>query len=454
MNIHDEPDFQTHNFAMNRSGRAIKPRYSYYLRLLRRFFPGTLCGYSFKRMRTTAALESTVDKVKRENARGLWRAGKAYLAPLLIFLASRLVVLLSIAFAARFVPQNPAGTFWNVNSSWYRFLLRYDSGWYLTIIKFGYSYDGNDLVKHPVVFFPLYPLASRFLTTVFGINEAVSVLLIANVSILIAIPLAFKLIKDEYGNEAALSSIAFLSFFPTSFFFSAGYTESLAFLLIVTFFLLLKREQYLLAAMCAGLALATRASCIVLLPPLLWEIMRAYRREPKRLVPMIIACALMATSGLWIYMLFLWTRFKSPLAFMKGHRAWLEGQGVSGNLFQVLTLRPFTYLRALFVEGPNPNTLDPWWFLLFLVLIVLFRKRLPVPFMLFALGVLLLPYVTLSGGLGFRSFTRYIILAFPVFIIFGELMRRWTWIGLALLGIFAAMLFMYTAMFAQWYWAG
>jgi Gpi18-like mannosyltransferase len=405
-------------------------------------------------MRTANALEPSMETTKQWNARRLWRGSKAYLTSLLIFLASRLVVLLAMAFAARFVPQNPAGTFWNVNASWYRFLLRYDSGWYLTIMKFGYSYDGNDLVKHPVVFFPLYPLASKLLTVALGINEAVSVLLIANLSILVAIPLAFKLIKDEHGEIAALSSIAFLSFFPTSFFFSAGYTESLALLLIIAFFLLLKQDQYLLAAICAGLALATRASCIVLLPPLLWELWRRHGREPKRLVLLALACTITATSGLWLYMLYLWTRFQSPLAFMKGHRAWLEGQRVSSNLLQVLTLRPFAYLGALFVEGPNPNTLDPWWFLLFLVLIVLFRKRLPVSFILFALGVLLLPYITLSGGLGFRSFTRYIILAFPVFIIFGELMRKWTWAGLALLGIFAATLFMYTAMFAQWYWAG
>ncbi|HEV7860908.1 MAG TPA: glycosyltransferase family 39 protein [Pyrinomonadaceae bacterium] len=405
-------------------------------------------------MQTASALGPIIDSTKREDARGFRRGGRAYLAALIVFLASRLVVLLSIAFAARFVPQNPAGAFWNVNASWYRFLLRYDSGWYLTIIKFGYSYDGNDLVKHPVVFFPLYPLAAKVLTGAFGINEAVSVLLVSNISILIAILLAFKLIKDEYGHEAALSSIAFLSFFPASFFFSAGYTESLAFLLLISFFLLLKQEQYLLAAVCAALALATRATCIVLLPPLLWEIWRRYRREPKRLVLMAVACAMVATSGLWLYMLFLWTNFKSPLAFWKGQRAWLEGQAVSSNLFQVLTLRPFAYLGALFVEGPNPNTLDPWWFLSFLVLIILFRKRLPVSYTLFALGVLLLPYITLSGGLGFRSFTRYIILAFPVFIILGELMRKWTWAGLAVLGIFAATLFMYTAMFAQWYWAG
>jgi hypothetical protein len=120
----------------------------------------------------------------------------------------------------------------------------------------------------------------------------------------------------------------------------------------------------------------------------------------------------------------------------------------------VLTLRPFTYLSALFVEGPNPNTLDPWWFLLFLVLIICFRKRLPVSYTLYALGVLLLPYLTLSGGLGFRSFTRYVMLAFPVFALLGELVRGRAWAGLCVLGVFAAMLFMYAAMFAGWYWAG
>lgn len=392
--------------------------------------------------------------MRPERLPGFRRRAGHYSAALLVFLSSRLVVLLSMAFAARFVPQNPAGTFWNVNDSWYRFLLRYDSGWYLRIVKFGYSYDGNDLIKHPVVFFPLYPLLSKGLTMLFGLSENVSVLLVANLSILIAIPLMFKLVCEEYGDETALASVAFLSFFPTSFFFSAGYTESLALLLIVAFFLLLKKERYLLAALCAGLALATRASCIVLLPPLVWEIWRSHGRALKRLVVQAVACVALATSGLWLYMLYLWTRFASPLAFMKGQRAWLEGQAVSGNLAQVLTLRPFTYLRALFIEGPNPNTLDPWWFILFLVLIVWFRKRLPVSFVLFALGVLLLPYLTLSGGLGFRSFTRYVMLAFPVFIILGEMTRRRAWAGLAVLGIFAAALFMYAAMFAQWYWAG
>jgi Gpi18-like mannosyltransferase len=380
--------------------------------------------------------------------------GRAYGAALLIFLASRAVVLLALAFAERFVPQNPAGDFWNVNSSWYRLLLRYDAGWYLTIIKFGYSYDGNNLVKHPVVFFPLYPLVSKLPTLLFGMSEAVSVLVVSNLCALIAVPLFFKLLRDEYGDETALAGVAFLCFFPTALFFSAGYTESLALLLVTTFFLLLKRERFLLASVCAGLALATRASCIVLLPPLLYQLRREYGREPKRLIMRGLACALLATSGLWLYMLYLWSKFNSPLAFMKGHRAWLEGETVSGNLWQVLTLRPFRYLSALFVEGPNPNTLDPWWFLLFLVLVVLFRRRLPVSYTLYALGVLLLPYLTLSGGLGFRSFTRYVILAFPVFIIFGELMRRRVWVGLSILGLFAAMLFMYTAMFAEWYWAG
>jgi len=104
--------------------------------------------------------------------------------------------------------------------------------------------------------------------------------------------------------------------------------------------------------------------------------------------------------------------------------------------------------------GIYPITLDPWFFFLFLLLIVFFRKRVPVPYSLFAAGVILLPYLTLGGVLKMRSFTRYVMLAFPVFVIIGDQLKGRFWLFLGLVIIFAALLFGYTALFAQWYWAG
>jgi 4-amino-4-deoxy-L-arabinose transferase-like glycosyltransferase len=389
------------------------------------------------------------------------RIDPSFARALSILISSRIVIALAMFFAATFMPQKN-DSLWNVNSSWYRFLLRYDSGWYLRIIGQGYSYNGNNLEMQPVVFYPLYPVLSKTITKLLRVNAPVAALLVSNLSLLGAALLLFKLIKDDYGEETAFLALAFISFFPTAIFFSAGYTESLALLIIVGFFLLLKRRRFFLAATCAGLACATRSTGLVLLLPLLWEIWRAYTNEKRRLLFTNAVCLIIATSGLWLYMLYLAAAFRSPFALLSGTRAWQQANPASGSLgligsgalFQALTLQPFWQLEEIFSAGPNPNTLDPWFFLLFLLLIVIFRKRVPVAFTLYTLGVLLLPYITVSGSVGFQSFSRYILLAFPVFVVIGQSCQKRVWLGLNLVGLEAALLFMYSAMFAQWYWIG
>src|SRR5262245_24697240 len=65
------------------------------------------------------------------------------------------------------------------------------------------------------------------------------------------------------------------------------------------------------------------------------------------------------------------------------------------------------------------------FFLLFLTLILVHRKWLPSSLALFALGVLMLPYLTITGGPErFSSMTRYILLAFPRFHCDGEFMQE------------------------------
>jgi Gpi18-like mannosyltransferase len=382
-----------------------------------------------------------------------WRTYKPYAASLLIFLGSRLLVLLAIIYAANFVPANQGSGYWNLDSP-LRYLLRYDSGWYLRIAVQGYSYNGDNSIEQPVVFYPLYPLVGRFVSKLFGIEPYVGLLIVSNLSILIAIPLALKLIKDDYGTRTALYAIALLSFFPTSLFFSAGYTESLTFLLIVGFFLFLKRDRFVLAATCAGLATGTRPTGIVLLLPLLWELWRRFSREPKLLAVYSLLCATMATSGLWLYTIYLWVAFRSPLAFVTAERAWSQTGEYSQSSYPVQLLICFRFLSSLLRTGIYPITLDPWFFFLFLLLVVFFRKRVPVAYSLFAAGAILLPYLALGGVLKMRSFTRYVMLAFPVFVIIGDQLKGRLWLLLGIVIIFAALLFSYTALFAQWYWAG
>ena len=73
----------------------------------------------------------------------------------------------------------------------------------------------------------------------------------------------------------------------------------------------------------------------------------------------------------------------------------------------------------------------------------------------FASGVLLLPYLTLSGGpAGFTSMARFNLASFPLFICMAQIASRVPWLTPGLIGMFGALLFSCSALFAQWQWVG
>jgi Gpi18-like mannosyltransferase len=387
-----------------------------------------------------------------------WRTYSPYLVALAIFGSSRLVVVLAMFMAAHIVlpSGSPAAAEFDVGSSWYRYLLRWDSAWYATILNEGYKYNGNDSVFQSVVFYPLYPLTAKALTILSGIDGLLALLVVANVAAVLCVLLLFKYVRQSYGDEVAWLTIAFLSFFPTSLFLSAGYTESLTLLLILCCFLLLEREQYIVAAVFAGLASATRSTGLVLLPVIIWELWCKFVADYRQFFSYAMVCSILATSGLWLYIVYLWSAFDSPFAFATVYAgAWGHGEGGIGHNF----------ISALFLKGffplptghdvliPYPKNFDVWFFLLFLTLILVHRKWLPSSLYLFALAVLMLPYLTVTGGPNrFISMTRYILLAFPAFIVMAQLCKNRLWLVPCITGLFAGMLFTYSVLYAQWYW--
>jgi Gpi18-like mannosyltransferase len=376
-----------------------------------------------------------------------WRMYSPYLVALAIYGSSRLIVVWAVVIATRISRLS-----WDEGSSWYHHLLRWDSLWYATILNEGYKYNGNDFVQQPVVFYPLYPLLAKVLTIFPGIDGLVALLVVANVAAVLSVLLLFKYVRQDYGDEIAFLTIAFLSFFPTSVFLSAGYTESLALLLILCCFLLLKQEQYILAAAFAGLACATRSTGLVLLPVIIWELWRKHAGDHRRFFYYALFCSILATSGLWLYMVYLWSAFDSPFAFAANQAAW--GERFDHNFISALLLKGFFPLRSS-VFDLNLRSLNVWCFLLFLTLILVHRKWLPSSLYLFALGVLMLPYLTLTGGpLRWAGMTRYVLLAFPGFIVMAKLCENRPWLALCIMGLFGAMLFAHMALYAQWHWVG
>ncbi len=272
----------------------------------------------------------------------------SYFWAISIFLCSRVVVALGLLFSKRYLPV--ASDVWSGGPLWYHQLLQWDSEWYFKIATDGYSYNGDPSIPQNVVFYPLYPLLSRAVSIISGGSIADALLIVSNLAGLGAVILLFKLVREEFGDQIGLATVALLSFFPTSVLLSAGYTEPMALFFIVSFFLSLKRNHYLWAALFAGLALATRSTGIVLIPVLLWEIWS--NRDQRSLLRTFIPCVLIATSGLWLFMAYLWFSFGNPWAFSEVQNAYHGGTTMGARFIAALKLEPFSRMIL--------NDWNPW----------------------------------------------------------------------------------------------
>src|SRR3954463_12229969 len=107
---------------------------------------------------------------------------KPYLHVLLILMSSRLVVLSALIFSVKLVPASALASGEN-SLPWYQYLLRWDAGWYLRIMREGYSFNGDDSIQQAVVFHPLYPLVSKSIGLLSGVPDGLALVLVSNLSI-------------------------------------------------------------------------------------------------------------------------------------------------------------------------------------------------------------------------------------------------------------------------------
>lgn len=370
-------------------------------------------------------------------ARERCRPCEVYLSALLIFAASRLVVVIGVKFGTLLVLDNKPITLdsWDAGKVWYHRLLRFDSAWYADILSHGYRRSDG-----PTAFYPLYPLVSRAVKSLFGIDQWSALLLVANVSALIAVLLMTKFVKDELGDEIATLSLAFFCFFPSSLFLSSGYSEPLCLVFVLLSLILLTKQNFIFAAVMAGLSLGTRSTGIVMLPVILWEMWRRNTQPWPRLLQKMTLCGVLAVSGLLVYMVYLGIKFGQPLAFATSQRYWAPGSFLE-RFVSAVTLSPIL----------NLNWREGGLFLCFLALTVWSFRRLQSSTSLFALGTLMLPYLTF----GFTPSTnRFLLMCFPAFACLGILCKGRLWLTSVVIGIFAPLLLLNTALFSRWYLVG
>lgn len=376
---------------------------------------------------------------------------------LAVFAASRLLFLGAGALAAAFLPQaEPAGTplqppgFLDYWAHW-------DGAWYTEIATEGYG------ARDPAstAFFPLYPMLVR-LGTALGGGPALWGVVVSLVAALFSLYFLYGIAEKLYDRRVARTSTLALAFFPTAFFLNAVYTEAL-FLALTTgsVWALYVRRDLLIAGLLGALAAATRNLGLLLLIPLFIE----WYRNRREFSSGGLAGVLLVPAGIFAYAIYLAGRFGSPLVFARQQeeywgrtftspvstvqRAWsaaAEGAGYwldPAVLFLSSSAEPS--LEA-------SNTLNLVFLALLAVFLVAGFSVLPPGLYLYTFFVSILPLLTPSPIFPLMSLPRFMLGAFPLFLVLGYLLSRnraalVAWLVLsALSGVALA------ALFTTWRW--
>lgn len=318
---------------------------------------------------------------------------------------------------------------------WFWSFANFDGVHYLTIATLGYA------AQFTQVFFPLYPLLINIFSAFLSIDPLITGLLISNIFFLLSLFVFGKLLSLDFGKDTVKWMLFFLVLFPTSFYFGSIYTESIFFFLVLSSFLAARKKKWVLSAILGAFAASTRLTGIFLLPALWWEWKeKNIFRSPLPLIPV----------GLLSYMLYLQVKFGDFLYFW--HAQPVFGAERTGSSIVFLPQVLWRYFKILTTV---PVASETFWIpalevtstiIAILILITGYFKKIRPSYLIFTLFSVLTP--TLTGT--FSSMPRYVLLAFPIFIVLGMLKSRL--VKITLLLFMALILAILTVLFTNGHW--
>ena len=239
-----------------------------------------------------------------------------------------------------------------------------------------------------------------------------------------------------YNPKIAFWSLIFLLTFPTSFYFGAVYTEGLFFLMIISSFYLAQQNKNWQAAIIGFFASATRLVGIFLSLSVFTK-RNGQFRLPLLLVPL----------GLISYMVYLQLKFNNALYFLSAQTAFGQNRETTKIILlpqvfyrwinQLLSTHGLVFANSAFELSTT---------ILTIIFLVIGIKTIKKEWIIFSALTLITP--TLTGSLA--SMPRYVLIAFPIYIVLAQLKNTATKITIAL--IFTILLFITTILFSQGYW--
>lgn len=309
-----------------------------------------------------------------------------------------------------------------------RFLIepwnRWDAAWYIMNAISPYTYQAS------AAFAPLYSILIGIAGRLLGGNYLWAGLLLSSIACLTAFILLYRLVIEEWGDSrAATRTLIVLAAFPTAFYLTAVYTESLFLVLVLCVFLAGRRRWWLLAGVAAALATLTRSQGLVLVAPLAWMLFREARMMRRR----------SASPGQWArFLLCGGVALCAPIAAWTGFSLFVTGRGLPSvtesfaagwaSSFQLPLATVLAYVQRLGQGLVTGAEHEGALALIFAVTTGVYAaRRFRAEYVLYIWASILVFLSLYFEGAQFQSNARHVIVLFPVFVALALWIntRRW-----------------------------
>lgn len=365
-----------------------------------------------------------------------------WLIPALVFLAVAAVLLVVVQLSHDHLPSDPtaqATTPQPGDPSRHDFIggwMGYDSGWYLTIARSGYSGAEIDNFEQgrqsAVAFFPAYPVTVRQVARVTGDDEVVAAYLTTLLSGLAAALLFWNWCGTRMRRTPRTVALLLLLLYPYAWYlYGSGYGDAFFLAATLAAFTLLERDRPVLAGLFGAVASAARVVGIATVVGLIAlalqrrdAIVRAPADGPRRFwsgwridwsrLHRKDAGVLLSAGGIAGYCAFLYAKTGDWHAFTTVQAApgWNQGTGLR-------TLVKYNFLAEVFRGDPAYSirlVLQAMLVVVFLAAIPFVFKRFGAAYGVYAAVMVGIPLV---GDASFQGAGRYLIGSFPVFALAG-----------------------------------
>jgi hypothetical protein len=327
---------------------------------------------------------------------------------------------------------------------WVNMSSRWDAGWYIEIARDGYRYEPGS--PGNAAFFPLYPMLIRAIHTLLFLpaNDywwLVTAIGLSNTVLLIGLTYFRALLAMDFNEEIASRATIYLLIFPTTFFFSAVYSESLFLALTVGAFYYARTNRWLLACTLAALGTLTRSQGIILALPLLIEYL-SKRNFSLRKVGWNIAAFAVIPAALFAFALFLKLRFGSWTVMFDVQGTW--GRHLMWPWHPLAWF--LRYAPALSQE--HHDKLDFCFLLLLLGAAIVGVRRLRVSYTIYLWTAVV--FFSCWGML--VSIPRFDLVIFPLFIVLALIGARSRAFHLGYVALSTMLAALFMLMHSQWNW--